>query len=72
VLYGSIYEKSPACNAAMTDWQEQAKASVSAPAAGAPELAATLAPRGLGAGEETLKVMVVPPATPAPSSWSLP
>lgn len=61
-----------ACNAAMTDWQEQAKASVSAPAAGAPELAATLAPRGLGAGEETLKVMVVPPVTQARSSWSLP
>ena len=60
-----------ACNAAMTDWQTRAKASVSAPA-GAPELAATLAPRGLGAGEEALKVMVVPPATQAPSSWSLP
>jgi hypothetical protein len=61
-----------ACNAAMTDWQTQAKASVSAPAAGAPELAATLARRGLGVREEALEVMVVPPVTQARSSWSLP
>jgi hypothetical protein len=71
-LYGSIYEKSPAYNAAMTDWQTLAKASMSAPAAGAPGVAAILTPRGLGVGEEALNVTVVPPATPAPSSWSLP
>lgn len=48
MLYGSIYEKSPAYNAAMTDWQTLAKASMSAPAAGAPGVAAILTPRGLG------------------------
>jgi hypothetical protein len=61
-----------ACNAAMTDWQAQAKASAPAPAIGAPGLAATLARRGLGVDEEALNVMVVPPATQPRSSWSLP
>lgn len=62
-----------ACNAAMTDWQARAKASAPAPAAGAPELAATLTSRGLGVlGEEALNVTVVPPATQPRSSWSLP
>ena len=61
-----------ACNAAMTDWQTQANVQAPTPAAGALGLAATLAPRGLGDGEEALKVMVVPPATQPRSSWSLP